>query len=286
MSYGQNLVHGEGTSSSRVPLSVLQWRHLVQTFLRISFWVSFLWWAPIGFAAMATPRPSQYYFGHTSFCPILIWQQGKHEMIPTGVETRTLHPMLHPKHSYDITTLKNFWENVHLLTNKVATSRHHLLQHESRLEVTITRKNLCKIHTCAYKFDTYTCVCTNSDVLRLCIYIYIHTVCESMNIYYSIWRTYIHRDQFLELMHFHFTIAVLSTIILSESWIDQQTTVPFGGLIFRKCVSWTNIQHSSWVVRLGWGLPVWGKVQQNLAISLNELLWLLNTINIPLRIFM
>ena len=25
-----------------------------------------LGWAPIGFAAMATPRPSQYYFGHTS----------------------------------------------------------------------------------------------------------------------------------------------------------------------------------------------------------------------------
>ena len=24
-----------------------------------------LGWAPIGFAAMATPRPSQYYFGHT-----------------------------------------------------------------------------------------------------------------------------------------------------------------------------------------------------------------------------
>jgi len=23
-----------------------------------------LGWAPIGFAAMATPRPSQYYFGH------------------------------------------------------------------------------------------------------------------------------------------------------------------------------------------------------------------------------
>ena len=90
----------------------------------------------------------------------------------------------------------------------------------------------------------------------------IYTVFENMNICYPIWRTYIHRDQFLELMHFHFTIAVLSTIILSESWIDQQTTISFGGLIFRKCVSWTNIQHSSWVVRLGWGLPVWGKVQQ------------------------
>ncbi len=24
-----------------------------------------LGWAPIGFAVMATPRPSQYYFGHT-----------------------------------------------------------------------------------------------------------------------------------------------------------------------------------------------------------------------------
>ena len=202
-------------------------------------------------------------------------------MIPTGVETRTLHPILHPKHSYDITTLKNLWENVHLLANKVATSRHHLLQHESRLEVTITQKNLCKIHACAYEFDTYTCVCYKQWCIAT-----IYTVFENMNIYYSIWRTYIHRDQFLELMHFHFTIAVLSTIILSGSWIDQQTTISFGGLIFRKCVSWTNIQHSSWVVRLGWGLPVWGKVQQNLAISLNELLWLLNTINIPLRIFM
>ena len=32
-----------------------------------------LGWAPIGFAVMVTPRPSQYYFGHTQFCPILIW---------------------------------------------------------------------------------------------------------------------------------------------------------------------------------------------------------------------
>ena len=38
MSYGQNSVHGEGTSLIRVgPGSVLQWRHLVQTFLRVSF---------------------------------------------------------------------------------------------------------------------------------------------------------------------------------------------------------------------------------------------------------
>ena len=28
-----------------------------------------LGWAPIGFAAMATPRPSQYYFGHTGVIP-------------------------------------------------------------------------------------------------------------------------------------------------------------------------------------------------------------------------
>ena len=38
MSYGQNSVHGEGTSLIRVgPGSVLQWRHLVQAFLRVSF---------------------------------------------------------------------------------------------------------------------------------------------------------------------------------------------------------------------------------------------------------
>jgi len=46
-SYGQNLVHGEGTSLSRLgPYRFLQWRHLVQTFLRAT-------------------RPSQYYVGHT-----------------------------------------------------------------------------------------------------------------------------------------------------------------------------------------------------------------------------
>ena len=55
MSYGQNLVHGERT------LSVLQWRHLGQGIV----WGIVLGWAPIGFAVMATPRPSQYYFGHT-----------------------------------------------------------------------------------------------------------------------------------------------------------------------------------------------------------------------------
>jgi len=37
-----------------------------------------LGWAPTGFAAMATPRPSQYYFGHTKSCPILILIQPYH----------------------------------------------------------------------------------------------------------------------------------------------------------------------------------------------------------------
>ncbi len=61
-------MHGEGTSLSRVgPPSVFQWRHLRQNFLRV--WV--LGWAPIRFAVMATPEPSQFYFGHTYFCPIL-----------------------------------------------------------------------------------------------------------------------------------------------------------------------------------------------------------------------
>ena len=46
-SYGQDLVHGEGTSLSRVGPTK-------------------------GFAVMA-PRPSQYYFAHTWFCPIFIW---------------------------------------------------------------------------------------------------------------------------------------------------------------------------------------------------------------------
>jgi len=31
-----------------------------------------LGWAPMGFAAMPTSGPSQYYFGHTEFCPILM----------------------------------------------------------------------------------------------------------------------------------------------------------------------------------------------------------------------
>ena len=46
------------------PLSVLQWWHLGQTFLGIVLGIV-LGWAPIGFAVMPTPGPSQDYFGHT-----------------------------------------------------------------------------------------------------------------------------------------------------------------------------------------------------------------------------
>ena len=46
MSYGQNLVHEEGTSLRGGPLSVLQWGHLGQTFLSVSFLGSVLGWAP------------------------------------------------------------------------------------------------------------------------------------------------------------------------------------------------------------------------------------------------
>ena len=65
MSYGQNLVHGEGTSQSRwAPIGFAMatpWANLPQGI--VSGIV--LGWAPIGFAVTATPRPSQYYFGHT-----------------------------------------------------------------------------------------------------------------------------------------------------------------------------------------------------------------------------
>ena len=65
MNYGQNLVHGEGTSLSWVgpyrfsvaaPCTNLPGGIVLGIILG---------WAPVGFAAMATPRPSQYYFGHT-----------------------------------------------------------------------------------------------------------------------------------------------------------------------------------------------------------------------------
>ena len=46
MSYGQNLV---------------PWTNLPEGIVLGIV----LGWAPIGFAVMATPRPSQYYFGHT-----------------------------------------------------------------------------------------------------------------------------------------------------------------------------------------------------------------------------
>ena len=59
MSYGQNLVRGvpghpQVGWAPNLPQGVV------------------LGWVPIGFAVMATRRPSQNYFGHTSFCPILI----------------------------------------------------------------------------------------------------------------------------------------------------------------------------------------------------------------------
>jgi len=49
VSYRQYLVHGEGTSLSRLG-PVLQWRHLGQTFVRVSCWV---WVGPYQFC-MAT----------------------------------------------------------------------------------------------------------------------------------------------------------------------------------------------------------------------------------------
>ena len=65
MSYGQNLVHGEGTSLSRVgPYRFCSGGTLDKPSEGIVFGIV-LGWAPIGFAVMATPRPSQYYFGHT-----------------------------------------------------------------------------------------------------------------------------------------------------------------------------------------------------------------------------
>ena len=65
MSYGQNLVHGEGTSLRRVdPYWFCSGGTLYDLPEGIVLGIG-LGWAPIGFAAMATPRPSQYYFGHT-----------------------------------------------------------------------------------------------------------------------------------------------------------------------------------------------------------------------------
>ena len=65
LSYGQNLVHGEGTSLSRVgPYRFCSGGTLDKPSEGIVFGIV-LGWVPIGFAVMATPRPSQYYFGHT-----------------------------------------------------------------------------------------------------------------------------------------------------------------------------------------------------------------------------
>ena len=58
-----NLVHGDGTFLSRVgPYRVAAPSANLPEGIVLGI---VLGWAPIGFAAVATPRPSQYYFGHT-----------------------------------------------------------------------------------------------------------------------------------------------------------------------------------------------------------------------------
>ncbi len=65
MSSGQNLVRGEGISLSRVgPYRFCSGGTLDKPSKGYCLGIV-LGWALVGFADVATPRPSQYYFGHT-----------------------------------------------------------------------------------------------------------------------------------------------------------------------------------------------------------------------------